>query len=56
MKKVLMLVLVLAMTLTLAACGKVECDLCGEMKSCKTATILGEEINICGECRDYLGG
>ena len=54
MKKILVAVLVLAMTLTLAACGKVECDLCGEMKTCKTTSVLGEEINVCNDCIDMF--
>lgn len=43
---------VLMMTLT--GCGKVECDLCGETAKCKSYELLGEKINVCGDCQAEL--
>ena len=39
---------------TLAGCGKVECDFCGDEKRCETRTVWGEEINCCKDCLDEL--
>ena len=51
---VLLLVSVLATLLT--ACGKFECDLCGEEKSGKKyeRELLGESIDICKDCYEEL--
>ncbi len=41
--------------LSAAGCGKkVECDLCGEVKKCKTETILGEDIHYCSDCEAQI--
>ena len=55
MKKVLCLVLVAVMLMfTLTACGKQECDYCGDMRSCKKVTYKanGEKFtyHLCDEC------
>lgn len=43
------------MTMSVVGCSKkVECDICGEVKKCKTETILGEKINICSDCEEAL--
>ena len=50
------LTVVLAIGLT--GCQKVECDLCGEKASCKSYELLGEKVNVCGDCQkdlEYLG-
>ena len=51
---VFLLVVMLASLLT--ACGKFECDLCGEEKSGKKhkEELLGEEIVICNDCYKEL--
>ena len=50
----LLLVVVLATMLT--ACGKFECDMCGEEKSGKKyeEDFFGEEIVICKDCYEDL--
>ena len=55
-KKLVTLVLLVAMTLSLAGCAKSPCDLCGEEGRCKTYqnASLGE-MDICSECADDLG-
>ena len=56
-KKMLSLALILTlMMLTLTGCGKFTCDLCGEEKSGKsyTASVLGEEVTICKDCKTEL--
>ena len=55
MKKLICLLLVVVMMATmLAACGKFECEVCGEEKSGKkyTEEILGREITYCQDCHD----
>ena len=51
---VFLLVVMLASLLT--ACGKFECDLCGEEKSGKKhkEELLGEEVVICNDCYKEL--
>ena len=33
---------------------KVECDICGETKKCKTEKVLGQEVSICSDCQEGL--
>lgn len=57
MKKRIISVLLIAVTaLSLAGCGKFECDLCGKEKSGKSYTekIFGEKVTICKDCYDDL--
>ena len=57
MKKFISIILlVVVMATLLTACGKFECDLCGEEKSGKkyTEEILGEEVTYCQDCHDDL--
>ena len=55
MKRVVVLLLALAMIVGLAACGgKTTCDVCGESKKCKTIEVLGEKMNICDDCMDQI--
>lgn len=42
------------MAMSLAGCKKVECDFCGEKKSCTKYEVLGEEFNICKACKKDL--
>ena len=51
-RKMIVCVLVaMTVTMALAGCGeKKKCDFCGEMKNCKTISVFGEEINVCGDC------
>lgn len=53
--KSLMLIGVLAMmTFGFVACSTTTCDICGEDKSCDTYDVLGEEINVCGDCENEI--
>ena len=59
MKKRVSKLLVIAFTaammaMSLAGCKKVECDICSEKKSCTKYEFLGEEINICKDCKEDL--
>jgi len=57
MKKLISLILLVVVFATmLTACGKFECDICGEEKTGKkyTEELFGEEINICKDCHDDL--
>ena len=57
MKKRISILLMLSMlSMTLTACGKFTCDLCGEEKSGKSyeSTVLGEEVVICDDCYQEL--
>lgn len=41
--------------LSAVGCGKkVECDFCGEVKKCKTETVLGQEIHYCSDCEKEI--
>ena len=42
---------VIMMAMSLAGCKKVECDICGEKASCTKYEFLGEEINVCKDCK-----
>ena len=55
-KKATALLLVIATALTLTACGKFTCDMCGQEKSGKSYTteVLGEKITICKDCHDDI--
>ena len=55
MKRVVVLLLALAMIFALAACGgKTTCDVCGESKKCDTIEVLGEKMNICKDCQEEI--
>ena len=59
MKKRVSKILVIAFTtammaMSLAGCKKVECDICGDKKSCTKYEMFGEEINICKDCKKDL--
>jgi hypothetical protein len=57
MKKLLVGVTVLTLAFSLFGCaGKAVCSFCGETKKCETQTVLGEEINICDDCKSFFGG
>lgn len=45
----LAIIIILCMT-AIVGCGKQRCSLCGEVKSGKTKTILGEKEFICNDC------
>ena len=54
-KKIMALLVTVAVVLSLTACGKAfECDICGEEKTGKSykGTIFGEEVTYCKDCRD----
>lgn len=53
-KTLISILLAALMTMALAGCGKTKCDFCGEMKSCKTVSILGTEVHICKDCADAI--
>ncbi|HEX3021998.1 MAG TPA: hypothetical protein VHP81_06370 [Lachnospiraceae bacterium] len=47
------IVMVSLLTVMLCACGKkVECDFCGEVKSCTEKSLFGEKIYVCDDCID----
>ena len=52
LKKVVIALLLLSMLLTLCACGKFKCALCGEEKKGKSykEEVFGREIKICRDC------
>lgn len=52
----MLLTITLFMLMSLTACGKFTCQLCGEEKSGRSykETVLGEEIIICKDCHDDL--
>lgn len=55
MKRIIALVLVIAsLAILLCACGKFECDFCGEEKSGKKGTgkVAGESVTYCEDCED----
>lgn len=55
MKRVIALLLVLSVIFALAACSApTTCDICGETKSCKTIEVLGQKMNICGDCEKEM--
>lgn len=57
MKKIISLLLVVvALATMLTACGKFECEACGEEKSGKKhkVEVLDEEATICDECYEEL--
>ena len=51
-KKIIAIMLTAATVLSLTACGKFTCDICGQEKSGKkhTESILGQELTICNDC------
>ena len=54
-KVVSLIVLVSMMMLSLAACGKSECFVCGEEKFCKTyENDLRGEIDVCKDCKSGI--
>ena len=57
MKKIIcVLLLVVVVASLLTACGKFECDLCGEEKTGKkyTEKVLGQEVTYCKDCYEGL--
>lgn len=44
------LILVLCMTAFMGCSAKQKCSICGETKSGKTETLLGEKVFICNDC------
>jgi hypothetical protein len=55
-KRIIGFVLVTILCMTVfTGCGKTQCSICGEMKSCKTKTILGEKVSVCNDCIKALG-
>ncbi len=44
------LAMIVGMMATCFAGCKKECDLCGEKAKCKSFTIEGEKVNLCGDC------
>lgn len=53
MKKTLVIIAaILVMALTLGACGKFTCDVCGREKSGgkHTMKLLGAKVTICNDC------
>ncbi len=55
-KRISILLLSSMLAMTLTACGKFTCDLCGEQKSGKSyeSTVFGEEVVICDDCYQEL--
>ena len=55
-RKVLLLLVIVIAMLNFTACGRFECDFCGEEKSGKAyaASVWGEEVTICKECKDEI--
>lgn len=51
-KRMIALLIMTAMVVSLTACGKFTCALCGEEKVGKkhTGNILGMEVIVCNEC------
>lgn len=51
-KKISLVLITLVATLSLTACGKFTCDLCGEEKSGKSYSyeLLGSKLTICNDC------
>ena len=57
MKKKISLVLAMIMvSLSLTACGKFTCDMCGQEKSGKnySVEVMGEKASVCKECYDEI--
>lgn len=56
MKRIVaILLLVLMLATLLVACGKTtECELCGEVKSCKQIEVLGEKGWVCKDCEQSI--
>lgn len=51
MKKLCSIILIAAMMMSLTACGKFTCSLCGdEVSSGKTVEIMGEKTKVCNTC------
>ena len=56
MKKVFAAITILMVLLSvMSGCGKkVKCDFCADEKKCEAIEILGDELNICKECKKEL--
>lgn len=58
MKRFVVLLLALTMIFALAACGKggktMECEGCGQTKTCKEVTFMGETGWLCSDCEKLL--
>ena len=55
-KRMVALLCLVSMLFCLTACGKTECDLCGETKRCKTYEneLLGITMEICDDCKNEI--
>lgn len=55
-KKISVLLVAITAMLSLTACGKFTCDMCGQEKVGKNhkIEILGEEIIICDDCKSAM--
>ena len=51
-KKIATIALAIAMLASFAACGKQNCDLCGQEAHCKKTTVWGEDVYLCPDCYD----
>ena len=51
-RKIIALIAVVALALSLTACGKFTCDMCGQEKGGKQhkSEMLGVEVVICDDC------
>ena len=57
MKRIIsLLVMLITMAMLLCACGKFECDLCGDEKTGKKykGELFGQEVVYCADCREDL--
>ena len=55
-KRIMAVCLMVAMVMSLTACGKFTCDLCGKEKSGKqyTYVLFGNEIVYCKDCKQNV--
>lgn len=57
-RKISFLLLIVAVVMSLTACGKFTCDFCGEEKSGKNhkSNMMGEDVVICQDCYNEMQG
>lgn len=55
-KKIAALLLVVVATMSLTACGKFTCDICGEEKTGKSykTEVWGQDVVICKDCYEDI--
>ncbi len=55
-KKITAMMLAMVAAVSLTACGKFTCDICGEEKSGKQykAVVMDEEVVYCQDCKDMM--